>query len=100
MRVIPWHECLKIAARPAVGDAVEGLGKPGPRIDVVHLRCLKERCDRRPSPSTSVAAGEETVLSRDRLGRDCTLNDVAVELNAAVGEETLEDGATRGGIAD
>jgi hypothetical protein len=99
-RVIPRHECIEIAAWPAIGDALKGLGEPGLRINVVHLGCLKECRDRRPGPATTIAACEETVLSRDRLGPDGALNDVAVELDRAVGQEAFEDGATRDCISD
>ncbi len=35
--VIPRHECVDFAARPAIGNALEGLSEPGKRIDVIHL---------------------------------------------------------------
>jgi len=34
------------------------------------------------------------------LGPDCSLDDVGVELDAAIGQEALEDGATRDRVAD
>jgi len=98
--VVPGLEWIEIAAGPAVGDALEGLGETGFQSDVVHLRRLKERGDCCPGRSTALAAGEETVLSRNCLGPDGALSDFTVELGAAVGDKTLKDGAPRGGMAD
>jgi len=58
--IVPEHECLEIAVGPAVDNALEVQGEPDLRIDVVHLRRLKERGDRRPGPSATIAASEES----------------------------------------
>ncbi|MDR6901486.1 hypothetical protein J2W52_003110 [Rhizobium miluonense] len=75
------------------------MGKPGLGIGVVHFGRLKQRRDRRPGPATAVASGEETIFSRNCLGSDRSFNDVGVELDPAIGQETLEDVATRDGIS-
>ncbi len=98
--VIPRHKRVDFTAWPTVGDALEGLGKAGIRIDVVHSCRLQQRSDRRPASSAAVAAGKQRVLSRYGLGPDCPFNDVRVELDAAIAQEALKDGAARGRIAD
>ncbi len=75
-------------------------GKPGLRIDGIHLCCLQERRDRRPGPAAAVAASEEAIFPGDGLGSDSSLDNVGVELDAAVGQEALEYVATRYGIPE
>jgi len=40
------------------------------------------------------------IISRNRLGPDCSLDDVGVELDAAVGKKAFEDGTTRDRVAE
>lgn len=98
--VVPWHKGVDFAARPAVGDTLKRESKPGERIDVVHLRCLQQCRDGRPGSSAAVAAGKQTILSRNCLWPDGALDDVGVELDATIGQEPFEDGTARDGVAD
>jgi len=71
------------------------MGKPSLGIDGIHFCRLQHR---RPCPSAAVAAGEEAVLPDDGLGSDRPLNNVGVNLDAAVGQEALEELLTRDGV--
>lgn len=82
-----------------VGNALEGLGEPSCRVDVIHPAGLEECGDGRPCAAAAVRSGEETVFSGDRLGPDGPLDDVGIDLDQAVGQEPLEDVAPGDGIA-
>jgi len=64
-------------------DALEDAGEPGVRFEAVELRGSDERGE-------EVRAGEEGVLAGERDGADLALDDVGVELDAAVVEEQGE----------
>lgn len=77
-----------------------GLGEPGERIDTIHFAGLQKGRDSRLCVSAAVAACEERILSDDCLGPDCPLDDIGVDLDAAVGQEALEDSPPGRGVAD
>ena len=59
---VPWQEFVKPALR-RTGDAVEDIGEPGQRIDVVELGGADERVYRRRAHAAAVGAGEEPLFA-------------------------------------
>ncbi|CCV11515.1 hypothetical protein MESS4_330064 [Mesorhizobium sp. STM 4661] len=84
---------------PAISDTLEGLGEPSERIDTVHFGGLQKGRDSRPLVSAAVAACKKRILSDDCLGPDRPLNDIGVDLDAAVGQEALEDSPPGRGVS-
>src|SRR3954451_18366052 len=75
---------------PTFGNALERHREPGLRIGVVHFRGLQEGGDSCPCPAAAVAAREQRGLARDGLTPDLPLDDVGINLNAAVDEEAFK----------
>ena len=74
----------------AVDDPVEDVSEVGLRFDAVELASLDKRGDDGPVFSAAVGAGEERVLAIERNGTDGALDDVGVDLDAAVIQEAGE----------
>lgn len=75
---------MDFGAWPLVGDALQGLGQPRDGVDVVHLTGLQEGGDSGPCATSAIRSGEQAVFSRDCLGSDGALDNVGIELNAAI----------------
>ncbi|AJA65714.1 UNVERIFIED_ORG: hypothetical protein M2195_004325 [Bradyrhizobium japonicum] len=69
-------------------------------LTIREIRSLQQCCDGRPGSSAAVAAREQAILSCNCLRSDGALDDVGVELDAAVEQEAFEDGTARDSIAD
>ena len=82
---VPGHESIDLRDRLALRDPFESLREPGMRIDVIHFRGLQQCGDGRPGPAAAMAAREERIFSCDG-----SLDDVGVDLDAAVAQEALE----------
>lgn len=67
-------------------------------IDAVHLAGLDERGDDGPVFGTGVVTGEEGVFAVQGDGADGAFDGVAIDLDAAVGDEVAEAGAVFGDI--
>src|SRR6056297_1292481 len=85
--VIPRQEGVDIGLFVAARDGPERSGQPSMGIDDVELAGLDERRDHRPVLRPGVMAGEERVLSVERNRADGAFDGVAVEFDAAVGQE-------------
>ena len=70
------------------------------RIDVTHLRGLQQRGDSRPGPTATMRPSEERILPRNCLRPYCPLDNVGVDLDAAITQEALESCAPGRSIAD
>jgi hypothetical protein len=98
--MVPGQERVDVAIGPTLGDALEGYFEPGDGIDVIELGGLQECCDRSPAASSSVAAREEGVLSRDRLWADRPFDGIGIDVEPAVLEKALERLTPTAGISD
>lgn len=97
---IPRHELIEVLAGVSAGEALEGVGEPGERVDVVELGGLDQAGDDRPVVAAVVGAGEQCVLAIEGNGPDGALDGVAVHLDAAFLEEQRQAGPARGGVTD
>ena len=80
----PGQQFVDLAVEMAVDDLCEDIGHPGIRIDAVQFAGLDERNDDRPVFSAAVGTREERVLAIESDRTDCALNDIGVDLDAAV----------------
>ena len=81
-------------------DAVDDVGEVGLGIDVVELAGLDQRGDRRPVLAAAVGAGKERVLAVEGERPDGALDDVGVDLDAAIVEEAAKAIPAREDVAD
>ena len=86
----PWKELVEAIVRPEIDEADENIGKIGLGLDVVQFAGLYQRRDDGPIFSTIIVTGEESILARQSLWAHRTLDDVGVELDAAIVEEAGE----------
>ena len=100
-REVPRHERVEVLITVTGGELFERDGKPGERIDIIHAASLHERADDRPGARTFGTAGEQRVFAGNDLGLERALDNVGVELDAAIIDEpgqplpTVEDVADR-----
>ena len=76
-----------LAVGMAVDDLGDDVGEIGVRIDAAELAGLDQRRDDRPVLAAAVGAGEQRILAIEGDGADGALDDVGVDLDAAVVEE-------------
>ena len=74
----------------ALDDAGDDGGEIALRIDAVQLAGLDQGGQDGPVLAAAVGAGEEGVLAVERDGADGSLDDVGVDLDAAVLQEGLK----------
>lgn len=70
------------------------------RIDCIHLAGLDQRGDDGPVFGTGIVTGEEGVLAVQGDGADGALDGVAVDLDAAFGQEAAEAVAVFGDVGE
>src|SRR6187402_3777995 len=85
-----WQQLVDAAHRMAGNDLCEHVAQIGLRIEAVHLASFDERGNDRPMLAAAVGAGEEVVLAAERDRADRALDDIGVDLDAAVVEEAGE----------
>ncbi len=73
--------------RVAVDDVGQNVGEIGLGINCVELGCLNQRGGDGPVLTVAIGAGEESILAIESNGPDCALDDVGVDLDAAVVDE-------------
>jgi hypothetical protein len=66
---VPGHDLIEVLAEVSAGEALEGVGHPGERVDVVELGCLDKAGDDRPVVAAIVGAGEQGVLAVEGVNR-------------------------------
>src|SRR5262245_25602903 len=81
-------------------DPGEHVAQVSLRIDPVHLAGFDERGDDRPMLAAAVGAGEEMIFAPERDRPDCALDDIGVDLDAAVVEEASKAVPARERVAD
>ena len=84
----------------AVDDPGDDVGEIGLRVDAVELAGLDQRSDDGPVLGAAVGAGEQSVLAIERDRPDGALDDVVVDLDAAVVEEARQALPARQRVAD
>lgn len=65
---------------------VDDVGEVAIGLDADQLAVLDERGDHRPVLGTAIGTGEQSILASQGKGPDCPLDDVAVDLDAAIVE--------------
>ncbi len=85
--------------RPAFDELGQRITQLGVGIDGVELAGLDERGDDRPVGAAFVAASEECVLPVQSDRADRALDDVGVDLDAAIVEEAAEALPVAGAVA-
>ena len=83
----PGQELIQPAIGVAVRNTGEHVGQIALRINAVKFARFDQRGDDRPVLAAAVGAGEERILSIQRDRPDRPLDDVAVDLDAAVVDE-------------
>ena len=86
----PGQKIVDLAIRVAFDDPGEDVGEIAERLDVVQLAGFDERGDGCPVFGAAVGAGEEGVLAVERDWADSALDDVGIDLDAAIVEEARE----------
>ena len=69
-------------------------------FNAVEFGHLDEKAEGRPSGTAAIRTGEQMILAAECNGTDRTLDNVGVDLDAAVIEEQAEGGPAGKGIAD
>jgi hypothetical protein len=98
--VCPRHEIVDLTAGMHVDDFGQNICDVGLRIDAVEFARLDERRDDRPVLTAAVRACKKSVLAVERDRSDDALNDVVVDLDAAVVEEAGKTIPSGQGVAD
>lgn len=98
--VSPWQQIVDLALGMAGDNAGDDVDEVSLRVDGVELAGLHQRSDDGPLPAAAVGAREERVLAIERDLPDRALDDVRVDLDAAVVEEAGEALPAREGVAD
>ena len=94
------QEFVDVAVGMAVDDPGDDVGEVGLRIDGVEFAGFDQRGDDRPVLATAVGAGEERILTIEGDGADGAFDDVGVDLDAAIVEESGEPFPSRERVAD
>ena len=98
--ISPRQEFVEAAVGVTVDDAGDDVGQVSIRFDANQRAGLDERGDHRPMFGTAVGAGEQGILSGQCKGVDGALDDVVVDLDAAVLEEQTQSLPARERVAD
>ena len=96
----PWHELVETRGGPQVDQFCEHVGEVCLRIDAVQFTGFNERSDTGPIFGPVIVASEECIFSIQNNRADASLDNVGVELDAAVIEESSEPVPVVQGIAD
>ena len=86
----PWEEFVEAVVRPEIDETGEDIGEIGLALDAVKFATLDQRGKDGPIFGAIIVPGEESILSGERLRAHGPLDDVGVELDAAIIEETDE----------
>lgn len=71
----------------AIGEPGKRFGQPAVRVDSIEFAALDKRGDHRPVVAAFVRTGEQSILPVEREGTDRTLDNVAVDVDAAIAQE-------------
>jgi|TARA_R110000824_G_scaffold391723_1_gene589680 hypothetical protein len=83
-----------------IGEAGEGCGQPGVRVDADEFAVLDERGDHGPVIATLVGSGEQGIFAIEGERADGAFDGVIVEIEAAIIKEADEPVPTGQRIAD
>ena len=90
--VIPRQQVVDLTLFVAVDDGLEGCGQIDMWLDGVEFAGFNQGRDVCPVCGTRIVAREESVLSVQRDGSDCSLDGIVVYLNPTVGDEQAKAG--------
>jgi hypothetical protein len=96
----PGEKFVETAHRPEVDEPEENIGEIGLRVDALEFAGFDQRRDTCPILGPAIVTGKKSILSRKRLRAHRTLDDVGVEIDAAVIEEASQAFPMRERIAD
>ena len=88
--VVSRQQIFDLALFVPVDDGPEGLRQVGMRLDGVEFAGFDQGRDGCPVCGTRIVAREESVLSVQGDGSDCSLDGVVVNLDPAVNQEPAE----------
>jgi hypothetical protein len=86
-RVGPRQELVDLAVGVVVYDPRDDVGEICVRLDAAEFAGLDERSDCRPVHGAAVRAGEERVLPIQRDRANAALDDIGVDVDAAIVDE-------------
>ena len=96
----PGHQIVETRGGPEIDQFGEHVGEIGLRIDAVQFAGLDERRDASPVLRSLVMTCEECIFAIEHNGPDAPLDNIGVELDTAVFEETGEAVPMVQGITD
>src|SRR5690606_3570847 len=85
--VSPGHKFAHGVLGMAIGEPGKRFGQPAVRVDSIEFAALDKRGDHRPVVAAFVRTGEQSILPVEREGTDRTLDNVAVDVDAAIAQE-------------
>jgi hypothetical protein len=86
----PRQEFVAAIVRPEIDEADENIGQIGLGLDAVQFTGLYQRSQDRPTLGAVIMTREESILAGKGLRAHRTLDDVGVELDAAIVEKAGE----------
>src|SRR5260370_34769424 len=96
----PRHELVETRGRPEIDQPGQHVAEIGLRIDAMELAGLDERSDAGPVLRALIVARKQRVLAIEHERPDAALDDVGVELDAALVEEAGEPAPMIERVAD
>src|ERR1700687_5301054 len=96
----PGQEFVQTRSRPKIDQLGEDVGQVGLRLDAAELAGLDQRSDAGPILRALIMPREQRVLAVEDKRADASLDDVGVELDAAVVEEPREPVPVVQGVAN
>jgi len=96
----PGHEFVQTGGRPEIDQLGEDVGQIGLRLDAAELAGLNQRSDAGPILCALIMPRKQRVFAIEDKRTDASLDDICVELNAAVVEEPREPVPVVQAVAD
>src|ERR1700741_4773982 len=96
----PRHQFVQTGGRPEIDQFGEDVGQISLRLDAAELCCLDERSNAGPVLRALIMPRDQRILAIQNKRTDASLDDVGVQLDAAVVEEPREPVPVVQGVAD
>jgi hypothetical protein len=96
----PGKELVQAIVRPKIDEADENVGEIGLGLYAVQFASLDQRSEDGPIFGAVIVTREESILARKSLRAHGTLDDIGVELDAAVIKEADEAAPMPEAVAD
>ena len=96
----PGHQFVETRGRPEIDQLGEDIGQIGLRFDATELCCLDQRRNTGPILRALIMPCKQCVFSIQNKRTDASLDDIRVELDAAIVEELREPVPVVQGVPD